>query len=93
MKKKLKPPVFKNEDEERKFWDKVDLSDYLESEDLQAVSFPNLKPSSRSISIRLSEGMLLRLKEEANHLHIPYQYLIKKYIAEGLRSHRPSKAA
>ena len=84
MRKLLKMPAFKNEDAEREFWSKVDLVDYFESEDFQAVSFPNLKPSSRSISIRLPEPMLLRLKEQANELHIPYQSLIKQYIAKGL---------
>lgn len=84
MKKQLKIPKFKNEDEERKFWSKIDLADYFDSKDLQAVSFPNLKPSSRSISIRLSEPMLLRLKERANERHVPYQALIKQYIAEGI---------
>lgn len=84
MKKQLKIPKFKNEDEERKFWSKIDLADYFDSKNLQAVSFPNLKPSSRSISIRLSEPMLLRLKERANERHVPYQALIKQYIAEGI---------
>ena len=91
MKKPLKIPKFKSEDEERSFWSRVDLTDYFNSEDLQSVSFPNLKLSSRSISIRLPEAMLLRLKEEANELNIPYQALIKRYIAEGIR--RDSKAA
>ena len=92
MKKNLKIPKFKNEDEERNFWAKIDLADYFESEDLQAASFPNLKPSSRAISIRLPEAMLMRLKEEANELHVPYQALIKQYIADGIRK-RSSKAA
>lgn len=85
MKKKLEIPKFKNEDEERNFWDRIDLAEYFDSDDLQAVSFPNLKPTSRSVSIRLPEAMLLRLKEEANELNVPYQSLIKKYIAEGIR--------
>ena len=84
MKKSLKIPKFRNEDEERRFWSKIDLSDYLETKDFQSVSFPNLKPSSRSISIRLSEPILIRLKEQANGLHIPYQSLIKQYIAQGI---------
>ncbi len=84
MKKSLKIPVFKDEDEERDFWAKVDLADYFESTDFQSVSFPNLKPSSRSISIRLPTPMLLRLKEQANELNVPYQSLIKQYIARGL---------
>ena len=91
MKKPLKIPKFKNEDEERNFWDRIDLTDYFDSDELQSVSFPNLKLSSRSISIRVPEAMLLRLKEEANEMDMPYQALIKKYIAEGIR--RSSKAA
>ena len=84
MKRRLKIPKFKNENQEREFWSKIDLADYFDSKDLQTVSFPNLKPSSRAISIRLSEPMLLRLKERANERHVPYQSLIKQYIAEGI---------
>lgn len=86
MKKPLKLPKFKTEDAERDFWAKIDLADYFESKDFQAVSFPNLKPSSRPISLRLSEPMILRLKERANERHVPYQSLIKQYIAEGLKT-------
>ena len=86
MKKPLKIPTFKTEDEERKFWADIDLADYFERQDFQAASFPNLKPSSRAISIRLPEPMILRLKERANERHVPYQSLIKQYIAEGLKS-------
>lgn len=86
MKKPLKIPRFKTEDQERDFWAKIDLADYFESKDFQAVSFPNLKPSSRAISLRLPEPMILRLKERANERHIPYQSLIKQYIAEGLKA-------
>ncbi len=84
MKKPLKVPQFRTEDDERAFWAKVDLADYFSAEDTRPVSFPNLKPSSRAISIRLSEAMLMRLKEQANELHVPYQALIKQYIAHGL---------
>ncbi len=84
MKKKLQVPKFKNEDAEREFWASTDLADYFEAKDFQPVSFPNLKPSSRAISIRLSEAMLMRLKEQANELRVPYQALIKQYIAQGL---------
>ena len=93
MKKPLKIPKFNNENEERDFWDRMDLADYFSSEDFQSVSFPNLKPTSRSISIRLPEPMLLRLKEKANEMQIPYQALIKQYIAEGIRGKGFSKAA
>jgi len=84
MKKPLRIPTFKNEDDERGFWANIDLADYLEAKDFAPVSFPNLKPSSRAISIRLSEAMLMRLKEQANELRVPYQALIKQYIANGL---------
>ena len=84
MKKKLKVPKFKSEDEEREFWANVDLADYFEIKDFRPVSFPNLKPTSRAISIRLTEAMLMRLKEQANELQVPYQALIKQFIAEGL---------
>ena len=86
MKKPLKLLKFTSEDEERKFWAKIDLADYFESKDFQAVPFPNLKPSSRPISIRLPEPMILRLKERANERHVPYQSLIKQYIADGLKT-------
>ena len=86
MKKPLKIPKFKTEDEERDFWAKIDLADYFESKDFQAVSFPNLKPTSRAISLRLPEPMILRLKERANERQVAYQSLIKQYIAEGLKA-------
>ena len=86
MKKPLKLPNFKNEDEEREFWWNIDLSEYLEPSDLQRVSFPNLKPTSRSISIRIPEYLLYRVKEEANKINIPYQSLIKQYIQKGVAS-------
>lgn len=85
MKKPLKLPKFKNEDQERKFWAKIDLSEYLEPSDLKPVVFPNLKPSSRSISIRIPEYLLARIKEKANALNVPYQSLIKQYISQGIK--------
>jgi len=86
MKKQLKLPKFKNEDEERDFWAKLDLSEYYEASDLEPVSFPNLKPTTRSISIRIPEYLLNRLKEKANEINIPYQSLIKEYIKKGVFS-------
>jgi len=83
MKKPLKLPKFKSEAKERQFWAKVDLSEYARPEDFESVSFPNLKPSSRSISLRLPEYLLVRIKEQANELRVPYQSLIKGYIAKG----------
>jgi len=84
MKKALKLPKFKNEDKEREFWSKLDLSEYYESSDLQSVSFPNLKPTTRSISIRLPEYLIDRIKEQANEISVPYQSLIKGYLKKAV---------
>lgn len=86
MKKQIKIPKFKNEDEEAEFWANLDLSEYLEPSDFERVSFPNLKPTTRSISIRIPEYLLNRLKEKANEINIPYQSLIKEYIKKGVFS-------
>ena len=77
MKKTLKLPKFKNEDDERDFWAKINLADYYEPSDFKPVSFPNLKPTSKSISIRIPEYLLNRIKEKANEINVPYQSLIK----------------
>jgi len=84
MKKEFKLPKFQSEDQEREFWSKIDLSDYVESSDFECVSFPNLKPSSRPISLRIPKYLLVRAKEKANELNIPYQSLLKQYIAQGV---------
>ncbi len=84
MDKKLKIPKFKTEDQERIFWSKINLANHFKPADFESVSLPNLKPTSRPISIRLPEYLLIRLKEQANELDIPYQSLIKKYLAQGL---------
>lgn len=86
MKKPLRIPKFKNEDEEREFWWKLDLSEYFEPSDFERISFPNLKPTTRSISIRIPEYLLNRVKEKANKINIPYQSLIKEYIKKGVFS-------
>ena len=82
-KKRLVVPKFKNENEEREFWDNISLADYFGPEDFVPVSFPNLKPSSRSISIRIPEYIISEVKMKANRLDIPYQALMKQYIAKG----------
>ena len=86
MKKKLVLPKFKNEDEERDFWAKIDLSEYYGPEDLEEVSFPNLKPTTRSISLRIPEWLIDRVKEKANEINVPYQSLMKQYIKKGVMS-------
>lgn len=90
MKRPLKIPKFKNEDEEREFWWKLDLSKYFQPSDFEPVSFPNLKPTTRSISIRLPEFLLNRIKEQANEMRIPYQSLIKIYLNKVAFAHSAS---
>jgi len=84
MKKVLELPKFKSEDEEREFWTKINLADYFEPSDFVPVSFPNLKPTTRSISIRLPEYLIDRIKEQANEINIPYQSLIKGYLRKAV---------
>lgn len=84
MKNNLKISKFKSEEDERNYWAKVDLADYFEISDFEKASFPNLVPSSRPISIRLPEYLLIRVKERANEINVPYQSLIKQYIAQGI---------
>ncbi len=83
MKKKLVLPKFKNEDDERDFWARIDLSDYYEPSDMVSVSFPNLKPTTRPISLRVPEYIINRVKEKANAINVPYQSLMKQYIEKG----------
>ena len=84
MKKPLILPKFKNEDQERDFWDKINLADYFESSDAQHVTFPNLKPTSQPISFRLPKFQIARLKERANSLCVPYTSLVKIAIDQYL---------
>lgn len=86
MKKPLKIPKFKNEDQEREFWAKLDLSEHFEAGDFEHISFPNLKPTTKPIAIRIPVWLLNRVKEQANELNIPYQSLIKQYIKKGVLS-------
>ena len=88
MKKQLKIPNFKNEDEEREFWSEVDLGEHFEPSDFERVSFPNLKPTTRPVSIRISVSDLNRVKERANETNVPYQSLIKEYIHKGVSTSR-----
>ncbi len=84
MKKLLKIPKFKHEDEEREFWSKLKLDEYFEPTDFKKVSFPNLKMTSQPVSIRMPTHLLARLKEKANGLNVPYQALMKQYIEKGV---------
>jgi len=91
MKKQIKVPKFENEDQEREFWSKINLSEYINASDLEPVSFPNLKSTSEPISIRIPQHILRRVKEKANALDIPYQSLIKIYLADRVRDNASEK--
>lgn len=85
MKKPIKLPRFKSEEEEWAFWDTIDVGDYLEPSDFRHVVFPNLKPSSSKVTLRMSNWLLSRVKERANALDVPYQSLIKLLVERGLK--------
>lgn len=85
MKKKLKKlPIFKSEDEERDFWSVHSVVDYFDMSHAVKITFPNLKFSTETISIRLPKWMLDDIKVQANKKDIPYQSLIKVYLADRL---------
>lgn len=91
MKKKFEPiPSFKNEQEEREFWQNQDSSRYIDWSAARPVRLPNLKPSLKAISIRLPEDMIDQLKLIANKRDVPYQSLVKHYLAEKVREERES---
>lgn len=86
MKKKFKLiPKFKSEDEERDFWAKADSSEYFDWDKAEEVIFPNLKLSSETISLRLPQYLLARIKELANSKDVPYQSLIKIFLADRVK--------
>jgi predicted DNA binding CopG/RHH family protein len=80
MKKKV--PWFKTEDEEREFWASHDSTEYVDWAKGKRVVLSNLKPSVRAISLRLPESMLEELKLIANKRDVPYQSLVKMFLAE-----------
>jgi predicted DNA binding CopG/RHH family protein len=83
MSRKLKPlPQFRSEADERRFWEGHDSSGYVDWDKAERVRLPNLKPSTRSISLRLPLALLERIKVAANKRDVPYQSLIKTWLAE-----------
>lgn len=83
MKKKTKKmPRFKNEDEERKFWATHNSTDYIDWSRGKRVLFPELKPSEKAISLRMPEFLIADLKFLANKQGVPYQSLLKTFLAE-----------
>jgi len=77
-----KVPKFKSEKEELEFWSTHDSADYLDFSKTKRALFPNLKPSTRTISIRLPESLIEHLKVLANKRDIPYQSLLKMLLVE-----------
>ena len=93
MKKKLKQiPKFRSEDEERDFGAAADTSDYFDWSKAQRVVFPNLKLSTETISIRLPAGLLAEIKQLANKKDVPYQSLMKVFLAEKVKEEYSARA-
>jgi len=75
-------PEFASEDEERAFWEKVDSADYIDWSGARSVTLSKLKPSTKTISLRLPEHLLEEIKVLANKRDVPYQSLMKLFLAE-----------
>ena len=88
MSKLKKIPKFNNEAEEREFWTSHDSTQYLDWSQSKAILLPNLKPSTKTISLRLPEGLLHQIKMEANKRDVPYQSLIKMWLARDVEKSR-----
>lgn len=83
MKKKIKSiPKFRNEDEERDFWATHDTTEYFDTSKPIQFNLSKLKPSTESISLRLPQYLLARIKQIANFRDVPYQSLMKIFLAE-----------
>ncbi|MBI3014865.1 MAG: BrnA antitoxin family protein [Candidatus Tectomicrobia bacterium] len=83
MKKRIrKIPKFESEDQEREFWSSHDSTDYVDWSGAKRVKLPNLRPTTRTISVRLPESMIERLKILANKRDVPYQSLLKMFVAD-----------
>ena len=91
MKKRI--PKFKSEEAEREFWATHDSTSYLDWSKANQVLFPTLKPTARLISLRLPESMVQELKSLANKWDVPYQSLLKMFLAERLDAElRPNQS-
>lgn len=90
MKKQI--PEFRSEDEERGFWAKHDSTQFVDWQAAQRRRFPNLKPSLRTISLRLPVSMIEDLKVLANKRDVPYQSLLKVFLAERLERERAARS-
>ena len=85
MPKKARPaPAFESEAQERRFWESHDSTDRVDWSRAERVRLPNLKPSTASISLRMPVSLLERIKTAAHKRDVPYQSLIKTWLAEKL---------
>jgi len=80
-----KIPEFESEEQEREFWSEHDSSEYVDWSQAERVTLANLKPSTKTISVRLPESLLEELKLLANKRDVPYQSLLKLYLAEPVK--------
>ena len=88
MTKQIKAiPKFATEAQERAYWEKHDSADYLDWSKVKKVTLPNLKPTTKTISLRLPQHLLDSIKVAANARDVPYQSLIKVWLQEKLRTH------
>lgn len=91
---KRRIPNFRSEAEEQAFWAEHESTEYVDWSKARRTVFPNLKPSTKTISLRLPEHMIEELKTLANKQDVPYQSLLKMYLAERLEQElRPKKKA
>ena len=79
-------PKFDNQQDEIDFWDRHDATDYFDMSNAKVVRFPNLKKSTKTISLRLPEDLLEKIKVNANALDVPYQSFIKMVLQKELRN-------
>jgi predicted DNA binding CopG/RHH family protein len=84
-KRTFKPiPTFKNEDREREFWATHDSTEYVDWSKAKLTIFPNLKLTKRSISLRITDSLLAKIKLIANKRYMPYQTLMKQYLMDAV---------
>lgn len=92
--KTLKPiPAFRSDEEAGAFWMTHDTTEYVDWSKARRVSFPNLRPSTTTISLRLPQGLLNDLRMLANERDVPYQSLLKVYLAERIAKERRAPRA
>jgi predicted DNA binding CopG/RHH family protein len=77
-------PKFKTEEEERRFWQEADSTQYLDWSKAKKANFPNLKLTTKPVTVRLPQSMIDRLKVKAHKRDMPYQSLMKDLIFKGL---------